>query len=181
MSEFRKLSEETICSGQVVSVATATFEGPTGERFQREVVHHPGAVAVVAVDESAVAYLVRQYRTAVEGYLLEVPAGKRDVRDEPPEQTARRELQEEVGMAAGCWELLAQFHTSPGFCDELVLVYLATELTSCDPRPQGVEESHMTVVACPLAEVSSLVESGLIKDAKTIIALYSAKNRLGNE
>jgi len=156
----------------------ATVEGPDGTRFERDVVHHPGAVAVVAV-EGAQAVLVRQYRVAIDGPLLEVVAGKRDVHGEAAEVTAQRELEEEVGLHAGSIEELARFHNSPGFCDELLVVFLATELTPVPMRRDGAEEAAMTIERVALAEVPALIASGELCDAKTIIGLLLARERLG--
>src|SRR5947209_7381495 len=113
----------------MISVAVATFAGPDGETFERDVVHHPGAVIVVPVLEGGESVLlVRQFRTAIGIELLEVPAGKRDVPGEAPEVTARRELQEEVGMRAGRLEQLCAFYNTPGFCDEYAYLYMALDL-----------------------------------------------------
>ena len=120
LTRFRSgsLSAE-VCRGSLISLAVGAFEAPDGDTFERDVVHHPGAVSVVpVVDEGTAVLLVRQYRAAVDRDLLEIPAGKRDVAGEPPELTARRELEEEVGMRAGRLEQLAEFYNSPGFCDE---------------------------------------------------------------
>ncbi|MEO7557083.1 MAG: NUDIX hydrolase [Acidimicrobiales bacterium] len=156
----------------------ATVEGPDGERFERDVVHHPGAVAVVAV-EADEAVLVRQYRVAIDAPLLEVVAGKCDVHGEAPEVTAQRELEEEVGLHAGSVEELARFHNSPGFCDELLVVFLATDLTSVPMRRDGAEEAAMTIERIALADVPALIASGELRDAKTIVGLLLARQRLG--
>ncbi len=176
---FRKLSEQVIHQGRFLTMARGVFEGPGGERFERDLVHHPGAVVVVPLVDDATALLVRQYRAAVGQEMLEVPAGKRDVADEPTEVTAARELAEEVGRAAGRMELLARFYNSAGFSDELSWLYLARDLTAVDVEPQGVEERSMTVVEVRLADVDDLIASGELMDAKTIIGLTLAMRRLG--
>ena len=181
LSPFRKVGERVVYRGSLISVAEATFEGPGGETFQRDVVHHPGAVSVVAVDGDAGDYtviLVRQYRAAVEKEVLEVVAGKRDVDGEPIEVTAARELEEEVGMRAGCLQLLAEFYNSPGFCDEHSFVFLATELTPSVAAAQGVEEQHMTVERHRLADVPALIAARELVDAKSIVGLCLARDRL---
>ena len=104
--------------------------------------------------------LVRQYRAAIDRELLEIPAGKRDVAGEPPEDTARRELVEEVGMRAGRLELLAEFYNSPGFCDEHSFVYLALDLEPCPSDLQGIEEQHMTIERVALDDVPGLIRPG---------------------
>ena len=179
MTRFRKLAERTVHRGSRITVAVATFLSPDGDEFERDIVHHPGAVSVVpVVDEGASVLLVRQYRAAVDRDLLEIPAGKRDVADEPPEATARRELEEEVGMGAGRLEKLAEFFNSPGFCDEHSFVYLALDLDPCARGAHSVEERHMTVVRVGLDEVPGLVRGGAIMDAKTIIGLCLAREAL---
>ncbi|TMK84142.1 MAG: NUDIX hydrolase, partial [Actinobacteria bacterium] len=118
MTQFRKLAEERVYDGSLISVSRGTFEAPDGSTFNRDLVRHPGAVSIVPVDSDRSVLLVRQYRAAIDADLLEIPAGKRDVEGEPPEETARRELEEEVGVRAGRVEKLAEFYNSPGFSDE---------------------------------------------------------------
>jgi 8-oxo-dGTP pyrophosphatase MutT (NUDIX family) len=144
-------------------------------------VHHPGAVGVVpVVDEGAAVLLVRQYRSSVDSMLLEIPAGLRDVPGEPPIETARRELVEEVGQRAGRVELLCAFHNSPGFCDEVVHVFAAYDLTPCDLDRQGIEEQHMTIEQVALDDVPSMIASGAITDAKTVIGLLLVRDQLAS-
>ncbi len=179
MSGFRKLGERSVWRGPLIEVAVGRFAAPDGEEFERDVVHHPGAVSVVPVVEGGRAVLlVRQYRAAIDRELLEIPAGKRDVENEAPEATARRELEEEVGMRAGRVEKLAEFYNSPGFCDEHSVVYLAVDLDPCPTSKQGVEERHMSVEQVDLDDVAALVSSGRIVDAKTIIGLSLAAEAL---
>jgi ADP-ribose pyrophosphatase len=176
---FRKLDERVVFDGALITVAEATFEDPSGGRFERDLVHHPGAVSVVPVVEGGQAVLlVRQYRAAVDRVLLEIPAGKRDVDGEAPEVTAARELEEEIGMRARHLEKLAEFFNSPGFCDEHSFVYLATGLEPTETSAQGVEEEHMTVEEVALADVRGLVASGELVDAKSIIGLALAREAL---
>ena len=174
---FRKLDERIVWQGTLVSAGTGTFVDPDGNTFERDVVHHPGAVVVVPVVEGEV-ILVRQYRAAIDGELLEVPAGKRDVTDEPVELTAHRELEEEVGMKAGSMVKLAEFYNSPGFCDEHSFLFLATDLTPCETSFQGHEEQHMTIERVPLDRVPDLIAAGELVDGKSIIALCLAREAL---
>lgn len=176
---FRKVGEEELFRGSLVQVAKATFEGPDGQRFDRDVVHHPGAVVVVPVTDSGTVVMVRQYRAAVQHELLEIPAGKRDVHGEPPETTAVRELAEEVGKRADRMELLARFYNSPGFTDELSWLYLATGLTEVPLDRQGHEEQVMSIVEVPLESAPELIRRGEIMDAKSIIGLSLAAVVLG--
>ena len=178
MASFRRLEETEDLRGPVVSVRTGRFEAPDGHVFERQIVRHPGAVVVVPVGDDRTVTLVRQYRAAIDVELLELPAGKRDVEGEEPELTARRELAEEVGMEAGSMVKLAEFWNSPGFSDELSMLYLATGLAPCPKSAQGIEEGHMEVVGVPLEEAPRLIESGAIRDAKTIIGLCLALEHL---
>jgi ADP-ribose pyrophosphatase len=143
----------------------------------REVVRHPGAVAVVALDDDGNVVLLRQYRHPVGGYLWELPAGLRDADGEPPLETARRELAEEVQLAAEHWSLLTTTYSTPGFCDELVLVYLAEGLSDVD-RPEGFtvehEELDLQVQRVPLAEAVQRVYDGDIRNASAVIGLLAA-------
>ena len=175
---FRKLGEEPAWSGTLVSAAIGTFADPDGNTFERDVVHHPGAVVVVPVTDAGEVILVRQYRAAIDRELLELPAGKRDVHDEPVERTAHRELEEEVGMKAGSMVKLAEFYNSPGFCDEHSFLFLATDLTPCATSFQGVEEGYMTIERVALDAVPGLVASGELVDAKSLIGLYLAMDHL---
>jgi 8-oxo-dGTP pyrophosphatase MutT (NUDIX family) len=169
---FRKLDEEIVWRGSVVSAAVGRFEAPNGEVFERDIIHHPGAVSVVPVlDDGATVVLVRQYRASVDRELLEIPAGKRDVAGEPTAVTAHRELAEEIGMEAASLEHLVTFLHSPGFCDEEQTVYVARALRPVATDFQGIEEQHMTTVQVSLADVPAMIASGAITDAKTIIAL----------
>ena len=175
---FRKLDERLVHQGHVVSFAVGRVEGPDGSTFDRDLVHHPGAVSVVAVDDDGMAVLVRQYRAALDQWILELPAGKLDVEGEDPMVCAQRELVEEVGLEAAEWELLASFHHSPGFCDELGRVYLARGLTEVADSRQGLEEETMTIERWPVADAARLVADGTVHDAKTCIGLLMAKERL---
>jgi 8-oxo-dGTP pyrophosphatase MutT (NUDIX family) len=175
---FRRVREREIHRGPLLRYVVATFDGPDGE-FDRELVEHPGAVSVVPiVEEGTAALLVRQFRAPLGKDLLEIPAGKRDVAGEPPELTARRELEEEVGMRAGRLEKLAEFYNSPGFCDEHSFVFMGLDLTPCALDRQGVEEQHMTIEKVALDDVPGMVASGALTDAKSIIGLMLAREAL---
>ena len=175
---FRKLDERVLHKGELITTVEGTFADPSGATFSREVVHHPGAVSVVPVLGESAVLLVRQYRAAVDRELLEIPAGKRDVSGEPPELTAARELEEEVGMRAGRLRELARFYNSPGFSDEHSVVFLALDLEACDSSAQGVEEQHMTIERVALTDVPRLIADGELLDAKSIIGLCLAREAL---
>ncbi len=174
---FRRGDEVELHRGPIIQLAIGQFTAPDGEQFERQIVRHPGAVAVVPVDGDE-AVLIRQYRPAVDRVILEIPAGKRDVPDEPPEITAGRELVEEVGLRAGTVELLGCFYNSPGFCDEYTWCYLATDLEPVDRAAQGAEERHLDVERVPLAEVSGMIARTELVDAKSIVGLLLAQDRL---
>ena len=174
MSGFRRVDESLVHHGYIIDLVTGTFESPDGSTFERDIVRHPGAVSVVPLHADGTVTMVRQYRAALDATLLELPAGKRDLADEPPEETARRELIEEVGLSAGRLELLGRFVNSPGFCDELSWVYLARDLTEVPRDVQGIEEEHLVVETIALVEVPSMIADGTLHDAKSIIGLLLA-------
>jgi 8-oxo-dGTP pyrophosphatase MutT (NUDIX family) len=180
-SRFHKRSERALHHGALISVAEGSFVGPEGDEFVRDIVHHPGAVSVVPYEDDGTVLLVRQYRAAIDRELLEIPAGKRDVADEPPELTAHRELVEEVGRRAGRMELLGTFFNSPGFCDEYSYTYLARDLTEAPIEAHSVEEAAMSVERVPFGEALALIDAGEIVDGKTIIGLLLAKDQLARE
>ena len=175
---FTKLDERPIYDGAVISVAVGRFAGPDGVPFDRDIVHHPGAVSAVPLLADGTVLLVRQYRAALGTHLLEIPAGKRDVAGEEPALTAARELEEEIGMRAGRLRLLAEFYNSPGFCDEHSFVYLAEDLVETATDLQGIEEQHLTIEPVALAEVPAMIADGRLRDAKTIIGLTLAVQAL---
>jgi ADP-ribose pyrophosphatase len=161
-----------------LELAELLVAGPDGEEFTRTVVHHPGAVAMVPVEDDH-ALLVRQWRAAVGRALLEIPAGKRDVRGEAPAATAARELEEELGRRPGTLTLLAEFYNSPGFCDEHTHVFCATDLTRLpERRAVSAEERAMTVERVALADVPDLIARRELVDAKSIIGLLLAGRHL---
>src|SRR6185436_12328989 len=139
--------------------------------YQREVVHHPGSAVILPVFADGTVTLVRQYRHPTVRYLLEAPAGSLK-RGEGPEAGAERELQEELGLIAGRMEKLSEFFVSPGFCEEKMWVYLATELVQGQQRLE--DDEVLEVVRLPLAEALEMITSGEIQDAKTIIGLMLA-------
>lgn len=175
---FTRTGEEVLHVGHVITLARATFEGPAGEVMERDVVHHPGAVAVVALDGDEVV-LVRQYRPVLEREMLELPAGKLDVPGEDRPTAARRELVEEAGLDAVDLIELGSFHNSIGFSDEATTIYLATELVPATPLAASIEEEYLTVERVGLDEVEGLIGDGTVTDAKTILGLLWTLRRLG--
>ncbi len=173
-SNFEQISSETVYEGRQATVHMRRFRHEDGVEVEREVVGHPGAVAVVAHDDEHL-WLVRQPREAV-GIpdMLELPAGKRDVDGEEPLTTARRELAEEIGKAADHWQHLISFHGSPGFSDEEIIVYLATGLR--DEPAEVDHDERIDVVRHPLARLDELLAD--VTDAKTLIGLYELRRRM---
>lgn len=167
------LHEKTLSSdlrfiGRVFTVETTDVELPDGRKSKREIVHHPGGSCVLALDHNQDMYLVRQYRVGSQAPLREIPAGKLEA-EESPLVCARRELLEEVGCIADSWQLLTQFYPSPGYSDELISVYLATDLRA--GKQQLAQGEFLTVEKIPLDTAISEVVSGQISDGKTIIAI----------
>ncbi len=180
MTPFRVVGSTTRWRGDFLAADRVTIEDAHGERYDRDVVRHPGAVAVVpVVNETRDVLLVRQYRSAIGHELLEVVAGKRDVDGEPPEETARRELEEEIGYRAHRLVSLGEFYNSPGFCDEYSYVYCALDLEALDQRHTvTAEEASMTVERIALDDVEERIARREIIDAKTIIGLLLARRFL---
>ena len=175
--EFRVLSSETVFEGPIISLYRDRVAMPGGGDSVRDIVRHPGAVAIVAVDDRERVVLVRQYRHPVGAHLWELPAGLRDADGEPPLETAKRELAEEAQLSAARWSLLTTSYSSPGFCDEQVLIYLAEGLTEVE-LPDGFlvehEEADMTVERVPLADAVQRVLDGDIRNASAVIGLLAA-------
>ncbi len=172
--ELRRVGGKLVHKGQIVSVREETFEYPDGSSDVRQVVVHPGAVAIVAHDAKAL-YMVRQPREAVdEVALLELPAGRLDREGETPLEAAQRELGEEIGKAAGDWRELRSFYTSPGFASERVHLFLATELYDVPAEPE--EDEQIEIVRVPLDELEATLRS--CEDAKTIIGLMLLRELL---
>ena len=177
---FRVVGAASVASTGFLDLVDLSVRAPDGEVHQRYVVRHPGAVVVVPIeDDGEHVLLVRQYRAAVDGDLLEVPAGKRDVDGEAPEATAHRELAEEIGHRARTLVPLAEFYNSPGFTDEYTYLFAAIGLDELEQRnTQTAEEHEMQVERIALADVPGLIEARAIVDAKTIIGLTLARQLL---
>ena len=175
---FRQLDERPIYAGRIFSVAEGRFADPDDHQFERSIVRHPGAVAVVAVDDLRRATLIRQYRPAVDRWILEIPAGTCDVQGEDTEATAHRELGEEVGLAAGSLRRLVGTRNSPGFCDQLTIVYLATDLRPTATGRTGVEERFMTTEQVELEAVPRLIAVGELVDQTSALGLLLAREAL---
>src|SRR5215203_6929991 len=175
--EFQVLDSEKVYEGRVIALRRDTVAMPGGGSSAREIVHNPGAVAVVALDDEDRVVLLRQYRHPVGQHLWELPAGLRDEDGEPPLETAKRELAEEALLAAARWSLLLTVANSPGFSDEIVQVYLAEGLSAVD-RPEGFlvehEEADMTLDRVPLADAVQRVFDGDIVNSSAVAGLLAA-------
>jgi ADP-ribose pyrophosphatase len=174
--EAPKIIDSTkIFKGRVFSVTVDTVQ-EGNVTYQREVVHHPGSAVIIPVFADDTVALVKQYRHPAVRYLLEAPAGTLNDR-ETPDVGAARELEEELGLIAGRLEKLSEFFVSPGFCEEKMWVYLATELT---PSTQRLEDDEiLEVLRLPFSQALEMISDGEIQDAKTIIGLMLAAPRVG--
>lgn len=174
MSSFERVGSETIWSGHIGTVRVERYRHDDGEVVTRENVAHPGAVAIVPCDATHV-WLIRQPREICgEGALLEIPAGKLDVDGEDPRAAAERELAEEIGKAAGTWEHLKGIYTSPGFTDERIDLWLATDLRDVE-RPPAEEDERIEIVPWPLARLDDAIAE--CEDAKSLIGLMLLRAR----
>ncbi len=162
------VGHRVVYDGKVLALHVDEVEEPGGVRATREVVRQRGSVAALALSADDRVVLVRQYRYAVDGALWELPAGRLDP-GETPEQGARRELVEEVGLEAETMEPLAVFYTTPGFCDELMHVFRATALRQVPPRPEDDERIEARWFG--LDEAMGMIERGEIREGKTLVAL----------
>lgn len=166
----KTISSQSIYEGRIIKVRVEEVELPNGKTASREIVHHNGAVAVLAVTNEDKIVLVRQYRKPMDQIILEVPAGKLEG-DEDPKACAERELIEETGFKAKDMKRIASFYTSPGFSDELVHLYRGRGLTAGEAQPD--EDEFVEVLYISLPEAKKYIETGEIKDAKTIMAIYA--------
>ena len=162
--------------GRYLTFRVDTVERADGTRAERDIAGHPGAVAILAIDADDQVLMVRQFRLAAGQVLLEVPAGTLDIGDdgsvEDPDLAAPRELEEETGMRAGTWRTLGHFYTAPGFTEERMTLYLATDLRTADDDRLGPDEDErLRAERIPVAEVLAALDRGEIHDAKSLVAL----------
>jgi ADP-ribose pyrophosphatase len=176
-SGFEPIGSETKWEGAVVRAGIERFRFADGAEVTRDKVWHPGAVGILALDDDHV-WLTRQPREVIGAPAsLEIPAGKLDVPGEPPLETAKRELAEEIGKRASNWEELFVFYTSPGFSDERVWLYLATDLSETPEPAEGDEDERIEIVPWPLDRLDEAIEQ--CEDSKSLIALlWLASQRL---
>ena len=165
-------SSKLIYQGRILQFSIDSLTLPNGKAVELEVLRHPGGAAIVALDEHKQVCLLRQYRHAAGGWLWELPAGKLDS-DETPQITAARELVEEAGLQADRWETLGKVIVSPGFCDEIIHLYLARDLTAVPAQPE--EDELLEVHWIPFEQALQQVHDGTLLDAKTMLGLTLAE------
>jgi ADP-ribose pyrophosphatase len=173
----RLISTEVIKQGRILEFRIDTVEAADGHRSTRDIAGHPGGVAVVAIDDEDRVLLVRQWRHATEGAVLEIPAGTLDRHDdgsiEDHAGAAARELEEETGSLAGTWRYLGSFWTAPGFTSEMMHLYLARDLRAADAGGLGPDEDErLELHPIPFGEALAMADRGEIRDAKSLIGLF---------
>ncbi|MHA6259586.1 NUDIX domain-containing protein [Sporosarcina sp. CAU 1771] len=173
--EEKTIKSEMIYQGKIIDLRVDDVELPDGKLAKRELVKHPGAVAIIPITSEGKLILVRQYRKALERELIEIPAGKIDFGEEP-ERTAKRELEEETGYAATEFTYLQSFATSPGFADEIIHLYVAESLVKVEEPAAGDEDEFIDVLEVSIEEAEVMVANGQIYDAKTAFAVLYVKN-----
>ncbi|MBQ8200772.1 MAG: NUDIX hydrolase [Clostridia bacterium] len=165
-------SGEVVFNGKIIRLEHWQVELPNGKLALREVACHPGAAAVVALDEEQNVILVHQYRAPVHRLTLEIPAGKLDSADEDPFECAKRELSEETGYLAENWTKLTVLETTPGFCNERIHLYLASGLKLGETHPD--EDEFVATTRMPLSEAFKKVMDGTFRDGKTALGIMMA-------
>ena len=175
--EEKKISSEKVFEGKIIKLFFDKVMLPNKKLATREKVWHPGAVAVVPLTSNNEIILIKQYRYPVEEVLIEIPAGKLD-KDEIPSDCAKRELQEEVGAVGGNLIHLSSFHTTPGFSNELLHLYLAINFEKKENNPD--EDEFLQILNVPIKECIDWVFEGKIKDAKSIIGILMANEYISN-
>ena len=171
------IATTTAYRGPLVGVRLDTVTLPDGREHTREIVEHPSSACIVPLDGEGNVLMVRQFRKAVESFLLEAPAGKLEP-DEDPEVAAARELQEETGYRAGKLRPLGTFFTAPGWCTQSLHAFLATELEPS--RLDADDDEFIETALVPLAEIPDRIASGEIRDAKSVASLLLAIRVLGD-
>ncbi|MEW9111043.1 NUDIX domain-containing protein [Cytobacillus gottheilii] len=172
--EEKTIKSESIFKGRIISLQVDDVELPNGKHAKRELIKHPGAVAVLAVTDEQKIIMVEQYRKALEKTIVEIPAGKLE-QGEDPQECAKRELEEETGYEAAEWSLLTSFYTSPGFADEIVHLYIAKGLSQKENSAELDEDEFVNLMELTLAEAEQLVDEQRIYDAKTAYAVLYLK------
>ena len=176
---FRTTSIDLVHDWTYSKLVRRNVTSPDGESFARTYVDSPGAVAVVAVTDDDDVVLVRQYRATVDDFVVEIPAGMKDVTGEPGLETAKRELVEEAGFVASVWRPLGSILSTPGVSNSTVEIHLATGLRSVPVEPHGPEEREMTVSLVPFDEAVRMCMEDEIVDSKSVAGILRAARLLG--
>lgn len=172
--EEKTITSEYVYRGRVIDVKRDEILIPNGHESDREVVEHSGGVVIIALDGDKIP-LVRQYRYPIKSVSLELPAGKLE-KGENPDSAAKRELREETGYVSEDWQSLGYIYTSPGFCDEKLYLYFATNLIFKSQNPD--EDEIIQCEEYSIDEVLSMIDNGIINDSKTICAIMRAREYL---
>lgn len=173
--EEKTMKSDKVYEGKILNLKVDTVELPDKGYSKREIVEHSGGVAIIVITDDNSLVLVKQYRKAVEDFVLEIPAGKLEVNEEPRE-TAIRELREETSLEAKKLTYLTEFYTSPGYSSESIHLFLAEDLIEVEARPEAGE--FIEKVILPLDELKKMMDRGKIMDSKTMIGIYMAKEYL---
>lgn len=168
--EEKTLNSETIYQGKIIDLQVDEVQLPNGKTSKRELIKHPGAVAVIALTPEGKIVMVEQYRKALEKSIVEIPAGKLEPGEEPI-ITAARELEEETGYGCETLEHLISFYTSPGFADELVHLYIAKDITRIEEARELDEDEFVDLIEVTMEEALGLIKEKRIYDAKTAYAV----------
>jgi len=175
--EEKTIASERIYEGKVINLKVDEVSLPNGKTSKRELVEHPGAVAIVALTPENKIIMVEQYRKALERSIIEIPAGKLE-KGEAPEYTAMRELEEETGYTADKLELIQSFSTSPGFADEVIHLFYADGLRKATNGAVLDEDEFVELMEVTVEEAEQLMKENRIYDAKTAFAVMWAKEKL---
>ena len=172
----KTVSKETIYEGRVFDVEIKEILTPEGHTSHREIVKHNGGACILPIDEEGNCYLVKQFRSPFEKVMLEAPAGKIE-KGEDPLNCASREITEETGFTAGKIEPAGNMVATPGYCSEVIYLYIGTELEYKGGTPD--ENEYISTVKMPLKDAIEMADNGTINDSKTVILLYKAARRFG--
>ncbi|WP_144511289.1 NUDIX hydrolase [Bacillus sp. FJAT-22090] len=175
--EEKTIQTELKYKGRIITLQVDEVLLPNGEKGKREIVKHPGAVAIIAITDDKKIILVEQYRKALERSIIEIPAGKIEP-GEPPEETALRELEEETGYTTSKLQYIQSFATSPGFADEVIHLYLAENVMKLEEKADLDEDEFVELMHVSIEEMESMVSANQIYDAKTAFACLWIKNYL---
>lgn len=173
--EEKTMKSDKLYEGKILNLRIDTVELPDKKYSKREIIEHPGGVAIVPITQDNCLILVKQFRKAAEDFLYEIPAGKLEVNEEPRE-TAIRELREETSYEANKLTYISEFYTSPGFCNEKIHLFLAEDIYEVEPSPEPGE--FIERVKISIDDLIKMVNRGEIVDSKTIIGIYYARDYL---